>query len=131
MKIILIVTVLQCVILVGGCRSAMTPSTTVESLCRTVEGGDIDKAEGYFSAGLISKRGASGLRTDITNVALELKEHGGIKSIKVLRENIVGNVAEVMIEVTRGNGFVATANYKLIKENGEWKVDEVTTGPEG
>jgi hypothetical protein len=106
-----------------------SPSTTVESLCRTVEGGDIDKAEGYFSAGLISKRGASGLRTDITNVALELKEHGGIKSIKVIKENIVGNVAEVLIEVTRGNGFVATANYKLIKENGEWKVDEVTGGP--
>jgi hypothetical protein len=69
------------------------------------------------------------LKTDLTNVALELKQHGGIKSIRVLKENVVGDVAEVTIEVTRGNGLVATANYKLIKEKGEWKVDEVTAGP--
>jgi hypothetical protein len=49
----------------------------------------------------------------------------GIKSIKVSKEDDVGDTAEVTIEVTRGSGFVATAHCKLIEEKGEWKVDAV------
>jgi hypothetical protein len=100
-------------------------------LCRTAERGDVERAETFFSSGFISRVGIGRLKTDLTNVSLELKEHGGIKSIKVLKEDVVGDVAEVTIEITRGNGYGATAHYKLIKEQGTWKVDGVSSDPAG
>lgn len=39
---------------------------------------------------------------------------------------MVGDVAEVSVEMTRGNGNVTTVRYKLIKEQGAWKVDAVS-----
>jgi hypothetical protein len=55
-----------------------------------------------------------------------LKEHGGIKSIKVVKEEVVGDVAEVTIEITRGDSNTSSVHYKLIKNQGVWKVDGVT-----
>ncbi len=111
------------------CSSSQSPSTTVERLCRTVELGDVEKAAAFFSNGLISKRGVGPLKTDLRDTSLELKEHGGIKSIKVLKEDVVGDVAEVVVEITRGNGDVATVHYKLIREQGDWKVNAVNSNP--
>jgi hypothetical protein len=66
------------------------------------------------------------LKENLSSSALELKEHGGIKSIKVLKEEVVGDVAEVTIEITRGNGNITPVHYKLIKDQGAWKVDGVS-----
>jgi len=114
-------------VLSGGCNLSASPSKRVEALCRTVERGDVEKAETFFSSGLISRMGIGPLKTDLTNASLQLTDDGGIKSIKVLKEDIVGDVAEVTVEVTRGNGNGATVHYKLIKEQGAWKVDGVSS----
>ncbi len=115
----------------GGCNLSASPSKTVEALCRTVERGDVERAETFFSSGLISRIGIGPLKTDLTNASLQLKNDGGIKSIKVLKEDIVGDVAEVTVEVTRGNGNEATVHYKLIKEQGSWKIDGVSSDSVG
>lgn len=39
---------------------------------------------------------------------------------------MVGDVAEVTVEITRGNGNVSPVHYKLIKEQGVWKIDGVS-----
>lgn len=114
---------------VVACTVSPSPSKTVDSLCRTVERGDVEKAATFFSSGLVSKRGIGPLKTDLTNTSFELKDHGGIKSIKVLKEDVVGDVAEVTIEITRGNGDIASVHYKLIREQGDWKVDAVSSNP--
>jgi hypothetical protein len=114
-----------------GCNLSASPSKTVDALCRAIERGDVERAETLFSIGFISRIGIGPLKTDLTNVSLELKEHGGIKSIKVLKEDVVGDVAEVTVKITRGNGNEATVRYKLIKEQSAWKVDGVSSDSVG
>ena len=110
-----------------GCNLSASPSKTVEALCRAVERGDAEKAGTFFSSGFISRLGIGPLKTDLTNASLQLKNHGGIKSIKVLKEDVVGDVAEVTVEVTGGNGNVVRVGYKLIREQGAWKIDGVNS----
>ncbi|MEA2206545.1 MAG: hypothetical protein QOE77_3321 [Blastocatellia bacterium] len=108
-----------------GCSLAPGPSRTVETLYRTVEHGDTDSAATFFSTGFISRQGIDSLKRDLSNSSLEIKEHGGIKSFRSLKEDVVGNVAEVSVEITRGNGNVLSVQYKLIKEQGAWKIDDL------
>jgi hypothetical protein len=111
----------------AGCNFSGAPSKKVEDFCRTVERGEIEKAMGFFSSGFMSRQGIGPLKEDLSNVSVELKEHGGIKSIKVLKEDIVGEVAEITVEIARGNGNLTTVRYKLIREQGAWKIDGVTS----
>jgi hypothetical protein len=104
------------------------PFKTVETLYRTVEHGDTDRAATFFSTGFISRQGIDSLKRDLSNSSLEIKEHGGIKSFRSLKEDVVGNVAEVSIEITRGNENVLSVQYKLIKDQGAWKIDGVELG---
>jgi Domain of unknown function (DUF4878) len=105
------------------------PSKTVDAFLRGVESGDIDRAATLFSSGFISQRGVEMLKSDLRDVSLELKEHGGIKSIKLLKEDVIGDVAEVTVEVRRGNGYIVTVHYKLVKENRSWRIDDIAGGP--
>src|SRR5260370_13847399 len=111
----------------AGCNISGTPSKKVEDFCRTVERGEIERAIGFFSSGFVSKQGIVSIKEDLSNVSVELKEHGGIKSIKVLKEDIVGDVAEISVEIARGNGNLSAVRYKLIREQGAWKIDGVTS----
>jgi len=125
-RLLLVLALLELLIINPGCSLSAKPSTKVETLCRTVESGEVDRAATFFSSGLINKLGIAALKEDLSRSAVEIKEHGGIKSIKVLKEDVVGDVAEVSVEITRRNGNVTTVHYKLIKEQGVWKVDGVS-----
>src|SRR5207302_6383041 len=102
------------------------PSKLVEDLGRTLERGETEKALTFFSSRLISKMGIGTLKADLAKTTAELKEHGGIKSTKVLSEDEAGDLAEVLVEITRGNGDVTKARYKFVKEQGTWKIDDVS-----
>jgi hypothetical protein len=110
-----------------ACNLSVSPSKTVEAWCRTVERGDVEGAVRFFSSGFISRRGIGPLKTDLTNASLQLKDHGGMKSFKVSKEDVVGDVAEVTAEITKGNGYVATVHYKLTREQGAWKLDGMSS----
>jgi len=109
-----------------GCSFSAKPSKSVETLCRAVESGEVDRAATFFSSGFISKLGIEALKENLSRATAELKEHGGIRSIKVLKEEVVGDVAEVTIEITRGDSNTSSVRYKLIKDQGAWKVDGVS-----
>ena len=61
--------------------------------------------------------------------ALWIKREGGVKSIEVLKEDTVGDVAEVTMKITRGAGDSSVVHYKLIWENSDWKIDGVASDP--
>lgn len=125
-RILLVLALLELLSIGSGCSMSAKPSDRINTLCRTLERGEVDRAAGFFSSGLVNKLGIEALKEDLSRTTAELKEHGGIKSIKVLKEDVVGDLAEVTVEVTRGNGNVTIVHYKLIKEQGVWKVDGVT-----
>jgi hypothetical protein len=125
-RILLVLALLELLSIGSGCSMSAKPSDRIETLCRTLERGEVDRAACFFSNGLVNKLGIEALKEDLSRTTAELKEHGGIKSIKVLKEDVVGDVAEVTVEVTRGNGNVSPIHYKLIKEQEVWKVDGVS-----
>jgi Domain of unknown function (DUF4878) len=125
-RVLLVLMLLELLSINPGCSLSAKPSKSVEALCRTVESGDVNRAATFFSSGLLNRLGIQALKADLSRTTMELKEHGGIKSIKVLKEDVVGDVAEVTIEITRGNGNVSPVHYKLIRDQGAWKVDGVS-----
>src|SRR5437588_4792090 len=78
-----------------GCSSTPSPSKTIETCYRAVERGDTYAAATFFSTGFISRQGIDSLKRDIANSSLEIKDHGGIKSLRTEKEDVVGDVAEV------------------------------------
>lgn len=110
----------------NGCNFSPKPSKLVEDLARTLERGETEKALTFFSSHLIARLGIGPLKEDLGKTTAELKQHGGIKSIKVLSEDEAGDLGEVLVEITRGNGDVTKARYKFVKEQGAWKIDGVS-----
>jgi hypothetical protein len=115
-----------------SCGSRRKPSTVVEDLCRTVERGEIDQAARFNSQGFIGRNGIDSIKESLRQTSLWIRHDGGIKSIEILKEDAVGDVAEVTVNITRGGGDSSVVYYKLIWENGDWKIDGVasdTTSP--
>lgn len=124
---------LRCLALLGlvclsaGCNS-QKPSGRVESLIREVERGEVEQSLSFFSSRFVSRHGIGPLRANLSSEAVEIKEQGGIKAITILKEETVGEVSEVTAEITKGNGESSTLRYKLVKEQGAWKIDDVMSG---
>jgi hypothetical protein len=112
-----------------GCGFRKKPSAVVEDLCRTVERGEIDQAAAYMSQGFVSRQGIENIKESSRQTALWIKRAGGIKTLTVLKEDTVGDVAEVTMKITRGGGDSSVVYYKLIWENGDWKIDGVASDP--
>lgn len=108
-----------------GCNFSRKPSKVVEDLVRTLERGETDKAVTFFSSRLINKLGIDALKQDLTRTTSQLKEHGGVKSIRILSEDETGETVQVRVEITRGNGNVTKARYTVLREAGAWKIDAV------
>ncbi len=123
-RFLIALSVIGIVVTINACTFSPKPSKLVEDLGRTLERGETDKALTFFSTHLIARLGIGPLKENLGKTAAELKEHGGIKSIKVLSEDEAGELAEVLVEITRGNGAVTKARYKFVKEQGAWKIDE-------
>src|SRR5260221_9540356 len=117
-RVLLAIALVELLTISPGCSLSAKPSKSVETLCTAVESGDVDRAASFFSSGFINKLGIGALKENISRSTAELKEHGGIKSIKVLKEDVVGDVAEVTIEITRGDNNSSSVHYKLIKDQG-------------
>ena len=114
-----------------SCSFRRKPSTVVEDFCRTIERGEIDRAAAFMSQGIVGRQGIDSIKESLRQATLWLKNDGGIKSIKVVKEDTVGDVAEVTLEITRGGGDSSIVHYKLIREQGDWKIDGIATDSAG
>jgi hypothetical protein len=126
MVVVAAVTVLA---LAVSCGFRKKPSKVVEDLIRTTERGEIDQAAGFMSQGFVSRRGIDTIKESFREAALWIRNDGGVKAIKVLKDDSVGDVAEVTVQVTRGGGDSSVVYYKLIWEKGDWKIDDVASDP--
>lgn len=113
------------ILLGGACTPSRKPSQVIEDMSATLSRGDIDRAMTFFSRRLINQFGVEAFKKDLGRTSAELKEHGGIKSVKILNESESGDVTHVLVEITRGNKSVTKARYQLVKEGGAWKIDAV------
>ncbi len=101
------------------------PSKTLTTFSKCLEEGKIDDAAKLFSTRVISGQGLGNLKSIVATGAPQIKAKGGISSQNIQKEDIIGDVAEVTLEVKYINGETEVTTYKLIKENDEWKIDGV------
>ena len=117
------------VLFLVSCHSAPGPARTVQELVRTVERGEIDQAAAFMSQGFVSRQGIDTIKESLRLTALWIKNDGGVKSIEVVKEDSVGDVAEVTIKLTRGAGDYSVVHYRLVREQGKWKIDGISSEP--
>jgi hypothetical protein len=110
-----------------SCGFRKKPSRVVD-LIRTTERGEIDQAAAFMSQGFVSRQGIDTIKESFREAAHWIKNDGGVKAIKVLKDDSVGDIAEVTVQVTRGGGDSSVVYYKLIWEKGDWKIDGVASG---
>src|SRR5260370_26438748 len=87
-RVLLVLALLELLSISPGCGSSAKPSKSVETLCRTLERGEVDRAAGFFSSGLVNRLGIGALKEDLSRTTAELKEHGGVKFSQVLAEDV-------------------------------------------
>ncbi len=99
------------------------PVRVVKAFYRHVEKLEIQKALELVSMRLRNQLGDGKLRAALEKQGRELREKGGVDKIEIVREETTGDVAFVYGVVVYGNGEREDDKTKLVRENGEWRLD--------
>lgn len=105
-----------------SCRFLEGPAATVRRFHVALDKGDIPGAIDCLSPKFVTQFGLDKIRAALQDAALKLKRKGGIKTFKVEREDVVGDVAEVKTLITTGNGENDSDTFKLARENRVWRI---------
>jgi hypothetical protein len=97
----------------------------------------LEKGNGNELLNLLSKRRVASLGIDrnseaqmklfndgLAKVAAQIKSEGGVAGLETSNEKITGETATVDVTVKPGQGQAETQTLRLIKEDGQWKIDE-------
>jgi len=116
-----------CLILVSfcliSCSSFDSPSTVITKFYTLVEKGKVNDAYKFITqeGKEMLKRYGSGVSA-LSKGTDKIKSKGGIKSLKILSEEITGDTATVKFELNYGNGTKENDSEKLVKEEGSWRI---------
>ena len=110
------------VLAASACRFIEGPAATVKRFQTAIDRGDVDAAIECLSTKFVQQLGVEKIRAGLQEAAMKLKRKGGVKSLRVDREDVVGDIAEVVTTVTTGNGETDSDTFKLARENGAWKI---------
>ncbi|WP_165774681.1 DUF4878 domain-containing protein [Candidatus Viridilinea mediisalina] len=116
----MLVTVLSFVLL-ASCGFGSGPGKTASDFMYELDRGNVSSAAKYFSADSRA-RFSSKITPAMTRMSQQIAARGGIKNITVVRENINGELADVILEISFHDGFGGREMFSMIKEEGEWKI---------
>jgi hypothetical protein len=117
-----LISLLCSTLLVGGC-SAGSPSATVVKFYDLVEKGEAGEAMKFLSGSMTESLGAEKIQMGLREAAREMSEKGGVDEFKIVEEKVLGEIAEVRVEIKYGNGTVENEEVQLVRENGRWKIE--------
>ncbi|MBV9958301.1 MAG: DUF4878 domain-containing protein [Acidobacteria bacterium] len=107
-------------------RFFSSPTSVVRNLMGDITAGKIDDAAALLSSNYIqSKGGMVSVKQKLADVAWVVKEKKNLKSFEVQTEEVFGDLASVTASVVSSDGITRTIKFKLVKENGAWKIDSV------
>lgn len=112
-----------CLLTTNCALQAAGPAQTIKKFYGYLEAGKVDDAVNLLSARVLNVLSRDKLKSGLADGTRQVKSKGGIKSIDIAKEEVVGETADVQSKVNFGNGESKTDKSKLIKENGEWKID--------
>ncbi|HWM92033.1 MAG TPA: DUF4878 domain-containing protein [Thermoanaerobaculia bacterium] len=107
--------------LLAAC-AGRTPSSAVENFYRAVEKGDTNAAIELISPEVVGVIGEEKIKAGLQEQGLKIKEKGGISSIELKDETVVGEVAKITAVLKFGDGSEETEQLKLEKLDGQWKI---------
>ena len=116
------VALLTVVALVGCSSFRSGPGDVVEKFVRHVEAGETTEAAALLSGDLVNNLGPDKLRRVLAEQTRQIQSKGGISSIEIVSEDMLGETAEVTAVTTYGNGSTQRETTKLIQKDGEWKI---------
>lgn len=99
-----------------------SPRSAVKAFYDAVEEGRVEDALKMVSSQVTSSIGIDKTRAALQSATREIHDKGGLKSLDIVKEDVVGEVAEVEVRIHYGNGTEETEKVKVVKENGEWKI---------
>ncbi|HYM00993.1 MAG TPA: DUF4878 domain-containing protein [Blastocatellia bacterium] len=110
----------------GGSR----PSDTVKKYFESADKGDLDGTMKLVSA----RRTAAS--SDLTIAKGEimvligtLRDEGGVKSLEIAKEKVDGDSAQVDVKLYVNKGPTEDLSYRLVKEAGAWKMEDMVLAP--
>ena len=108
-------------LVVTGCSNS-GPAATVEQFYRAVEAGEVKAASELVSGSVVSMMGREKFEGLLQSATAEIGRKKGIHSLEFLSEEIDGNVAEVHVRMTYGNGQTEEENVALTRIDGRWMI---------
>lgn len=120
-------------VLVGvsfGCAwFASKPSDTVKNFAGYLRDNKPEQAANLFSARFVSEQGGKDKVIEIMKGFTSfIEKQGRIPeelSFEVAEETVIADAASVKVKFIHRNGNPTERSYKLVKENGEWKIDNI------
>jgi hypothetical protein len=106
----------------AGCGLFSSPSRATKNFYGYVEAGNMDKAMELVSTQTKNSVSQDKLRAGLGEATRAIKQHGGIDSIEVTKEDITGDIANVIGTIKYKDGTSENINQKLVKEDGDWKL---------
>ena len=117
-----ILAVLFSAVILAGCTGSGKPSDTYKEFATSLEKNELEAAYKLLdkqSRILIDQRGGV---ANLTASAAHIKEHRGVKEIKVTSEEQQGDAATSTVLVSFNDGFSGEVVNRFIKEDGKWKL---------
>jgi hypothetical protein len=93
----------------------LSPSETIVQEYALIQAGRIDDAAELNSSESMTEK------ANIAGLTVTIKDAGGLE-IKILKENIIGEVATVLCDFQFKNGRESQIEFTLAKENGTWLI---------
>lgn len=110
------------VLFISGCALIRPgPAATCMSFYRHLENGEITEAQALVSARLVQQMGQK-MRAGLEEESRNIKARGGISDIKIVSEEVHGELATVKMVVTFGNQSTKEDTSKLTLEDGRWRL---------
>jgi len=110
-------------LVLSGCSLGNSPSGVVKKFYNYAAAGKVNDA---FN--MISNEGQNVLNqygggvSSVAKLTERIRSKGGIKSIKITDEQIIGDTATVKFIIKYGDGSTEQDDEKPIKQDGKWKL---------
>jgi hypothetical protein len=102
--------------------SASGPSVTVKKFYGYLQAEKAEGALSLISTKFVNTYGRPKLLQLLQTGIQDIKDKGGVRSVKIQSQTIEGDSAVVTSVITYGNGTESSDTSPLVKENGSWKL---------
>jgi hypothetical protein len=100
-----------------------SPEKTAEEFYRAIEAGEISDAMELLNEDTYDHVGRDKIRAALEMQTRRIADQGGIKKFEVVKSDVRGEIADLEVLITLGDGTTMNETVNLHKIDGEWKLE--------